>query len=110
MSAVPEVVDVDVAQVCDCDVDAISGWLVWRALQVDVLVEAGQMAVLQMLSLFGCVPQSALSELHRLTAEIAADAAYRTAVDAGIDPLNSWPVELFSGFKPLVSEQPEGIE
>lgn len=35
----------DLAAVCDCDVDAIVGWHVWRALQVDALIEAGIAAV-----------------------------------------------------------------
>ena len=110
VSAPVEVCDVEFASVCDCDVNAIAAWQVWRALQADVLVQAGQMAVLRMMAVFGCFPESAVSELHQLTAEIAADAASRTAVAAGVAPPNFLPVELCSGLKPLVSEQPEGIE
>lgn len=102
--------DVEFASVCDCDVDAIAAWQVWRALRVDVLVQVGQTAVLRMLAAFGCIPESALPELHQLTAEIATDAASSFFRQVGVDPPNFLPVELCSGLKPLVSEQPEGIE
>ncbi len=112
MSAPVEVCDVEFASVCDCDVDAIAAWQVWRAIRVDVLVRVGQDAVLRMLAMFGCLPASALPELHQLTAEIAADAASSFFRQVGVDPASPSALALSAAdvLQPLVSEQPEGIE
>lgn len=113
MSAPVEVCDVEFAAVCDCDVDALAAWQVWRAIRVDVLVRVGQDAVLRMLATSGCLPASAVPELHQLTAEIAADAASSFFRHVGVDdPASPSALALSAAdvLQPLVSEQPEGIE
>ena len=112
VSAPADVFDVEFASVCDCDVDAIAAWQVWRALRVDVLVQVGQTAVLRMLAAFGCLPESALPELHQLIAEIATDAASSFFRQVGVDPASPSALAPSSAdvLQPLVSEQPEGIE
>ena len=74
----------DLAAVCDCDVDAIVGWQVWRGLQADVLIQATVTAVAECLRYVGIFPALDVSaQLRELT---AADAA-RRARCAGLDPL-----------------------
>ncbi|UVF60388.1 hypothetical protein SEA_MEYRAN_36 [Gordonia phage Meyran] len=62
----------DLAAVCDCDVDAIVGWYVWRALQVDSLIEAGIAAVQDLVAMLTVgttpvLPLDSVAELARAT-------------------------------------------
>ncbi|AON97403.1 hypothetical protein SEA_NYCEIRAE_40 [Gordonia phage Nyceirae] len=63
--------DTDLAAVCDCDVDAIVGWHVWRALQFDALIEAGIAAVQDLVAMLTVgqplPPLDSVAEMARAT-------------------------------------------
>ncbi|QWY82314.1 hypothetical protein SEA_PHISHY_40 [Gordonia phage Phishy] len=66
----------DLAAVCDCDVDAIVGWHVWRALQLDALIEAGVAAALELVAMVTAgAPISPLGSVAELSRATKAEAA-----------------------------------
>ncbi|QBI97725.1 hypothetical protein SEA_DOGFISH_36 [Gordonia phage Dogfish] len=72
------------AAVCDCDVDAIVGWHVWRAIQFDALIEAGIAAVQDLVAML-TVGQS-LPPIDSV-AEMARATKAETARAHGLSPL-----------------------
>ena len=66
--------DVRLEAVSDLDVDAVTGWLVWRSLQPDVLMPAAAVAAVRTLaSVVGVEVDDSL--LGELSAHVAGDAA-----------------------------------